>query len=96
MTGIETKLSLRSLPTKTILSFYDGKGPCAAHCQVIKFWCNREKPKLLGESLNTNISVYLSRLHMAAELVEGYGQYFLNAKLFKQVLHSGVHQKILL
>lgn len=40
--------------------------------------------------------MYLSGLYMAAELVEGHGQYFLNGKFFKQVLHSGIHQKILI
>lgn len=33
---------------------------------------------------------------MAAELVEGHGQYLLNGKFFKQALPSGVHQKILM
>lgn len=85
-----------SLPTKTILSFCDGRGPHTAHCLVIKFWCSREKPKLLAESRNTNILMYLSGVCMAAELIEGHGQYFLNGKFFKQVLHSGVHQKMLI
>lgn len=59
-----------------------------------KILVHRERNKLLAESLNTYILVYLSRVHMAAELVEGHGQYFSNGKFFKQVLHYGVYQNI--
>lgn len=55
-----------------------------------------KKTKLLAESLNTNILMYLSGVHTAAKLVEGHGQCFINGKFFKQVLHSEVHHKILI